>query len=172
MLVPRLLVGAGSAGCVLANRLTEDGSAFTFTNLIGGIVADREGGWFVTCGHAVVRRVFSPSVADRDFAKPVDKNKGASALLVAAYSGDLEGGLLWDVGVALGVEEPEQREPGLVGALHRDLPHGAREGRIAPRDGRMAFVKSPDNVSIELLQEGEPLATVEPWLSMENTGSW
>ena len=41
-----------------------------------------------------------------------------------------------------------------------------------PRDGRMAFVKSPDNVSIELLQEGEPLATVEPWLSMENTGSW
>ena len=41
-----------------------------------------------------------------------------------------------------------------------------------PRDGRMAFVKSPDNVSIELLQEGEPLARVEPWLSMENTGSW
>ena len=41
-----------------------------------------------------------------------------------------------------------------------------------PRDGRMAFVKSPDNVSIELLQEGESLATVEPWLSMENTGSW
>jgi lactoylglutathione lyase len=41
-----------------------------------------------------------------------------------------------------------------------------------PRDGRMAFVKSPDNISIELLQEGEPLATVEPWLSMENTGSW
>ena len=41
-----------------------------------------------------------------------------------------------------------------------------------PRDGRMAFVKSPDNVSIELLQEGEPLATVEPWFSMENTGSW
>ena len=41
-----------------------------------------------------------------------------------------------------------------------------------PRDGRMAFVKSPDNVSIELLQEGEPLAAVEPWLSMENTGTW
>ena len=41
-----------------------------------------------------------------------------------------------------------------------------------PRDGRMAFVKSPDNVSIELLQEGEPLAAVEPWLSMENTGNW
>lgn len=41
-----------------------------------------------------------------------------------------------------------------------------------PRDGHMAFVRSPDNVSIELLQEGERLAPAEPWASMENTGSW
>ncbi len=41
-----------------------------------------------------------------------------------------------------------------------------------PRDGRMAFVRSPDNISIELLQSGEPLAKAEPWASMENTGSW
>jgi lactoylglutathione lyase len=41
-----------------------------------------------------------------------------------------------------------------------------------PRDGRMAFVRSPDNVSIELLQEGEPLAPAEPWTSMENIGHW
>lgn len=41
-----------------------------------------------------------------------------------------------------------------------------------PRDGRMAFVRSPDNVSIELLQAGEPLAPAEPWASMENTGHW
>ncbi len=41
-----------------------------------------------------------------------------------------------------------------------------------PRDGRMAFVKSPDGISIELLQEGEALAPAEPWASMENTGSW
>ncbi len=41
-----------------------------------------------------------------------------------------------------------------------------------PRDGRMAFVRSPDNISIELLQAGEPLTPREPWLSMENTGSW
>ena len=41
-----------------------------------------------------------------------------------------------------------------------------------PRDGYMAFVKSPDNISVELLQKGEPLAPKEPWLSMENTGSW
>ncbi len=41
-----------------------------------------------------------------------------------------------------------------------------------PRDGRMAFVRSPDGISIELLQEGEALAPSEPWASMENTGSW
>ena len=41
-----------------------------------------------------------------------------------------------------------------------------------PRDGRMAFVKSPDNISVELLQEGESLAAAEPWASMENTGDW
>ncbi len=41
-----------------------------------------------------------------------------------------------------------------------------------PRDGRMAFVRSPDNVSIELLQQGKPLDPAEPWSSMENTGHW
>ena len=41
-----------------------------------------------------------------------------------------------------------------------------------PRDGRMAFIKSPDNISIEILQEGEALAIKEPWASMENNGSW
>ncbi len=41
-----------------------------------------------------------------------------------------------------------------------------------PRDGRMAFVRSPDNISIELLQAGEPLPPKEPWASMENTGHW
>lgn len=41
-----------------------------------------------------------------------------------------------------------------------------------PRCGNMAFIKSPDNISIELLQEGDPLPAAEPWASMENTGSW
>lgn len=41
-----------------------------------------------------------------------------------------------------------------------------------PRDGRMAFVKSPDGISIELLQKGEPLPPREPWVSMENVGTW
>jgi lactoylglutathione lyase len=41
-----------------------------------------------------------------------------------------------------------------------------------PRDGRMAFVRSPDNISIELLQQGAALPPAEPWKSMPNTGSW
>lgn len=41
-----------------------------------------------------------------------------------------------------------------------------------PRDGRMAFVRSPDNISVELLQAGDPLPPVEPWMSMPNTGVW
>ena len=41
-----------------------------------------------------------------------------------------------------------------------------------PRDGYMAFIKSPDNISIELLQKGEAKEPAEPWASMQNTGSW
>ena len=41
-----------------------------------------------------------------------------------------------------------------------------------PRDGHMAFVKSPDGISVELLQKGDRLPATEPWASMSNTGSW
>ena len=41
-----------------------------------------------------------------------------------------------------------------------------------PRDGRMAFVRSPDNISVELLQKGQALAPAEPWTTMPNTGEW
>lgn len=41
-----------------------------------------------------------------------------------------------------------------------------------PRDGYMAFIRSPDNISIELLQKGDPLPPAEPWASMPNTGTW
>ena len=41
-----------------------------------------------------------------------------------------------------------------------------------PRDGHMAFVRSPDNISVEFLQKGDPLPKQEPWASMENTGHW
>ena len=49
--------------------------------------------------------------------------------------------------------------------------HGVTINR-PPRDGRMAFVRSPDQISIELLQRGSALAPAEPWLSMPNTGAW
>jgi lactoylglutathione lyase len=49
--------------------------------------------------------------------------------------------------------------------------HGIAINR-PPRDGHMAFVRSPENVSIELLQRGSPLPPAEPWASMQNTGAW
>ena len=49
--------------------------------------------------------------------------------------------------------------------------HGVTINR-PPRDGRMAFVRSPDQISIELLQRGAALAPAEPWTSMPNTGAW
>ncbi len=53
----------------------------------------------------------------------------------------------------------------------RLMNHGIIINR-PPRDGRMAFVRSPDNISIELLQKGEALAPQEPWLNMPNAGVW
>ena len=52
------------------------------------------------------------------------------------------------------------------------LMEGGVTINFPPRDGRMAFVRSPDNISIELLQKGEALAPAEPWISMENIGTW
>ncbi len=56
--------------------------------------------------------------------------------------------------------------------LCRDLMDGSVTINRPPRDGRMAFVRSPDGISIELLQGGEGLEPKEPWASMQNTGSW
>jgi lactoylglutathione lyase len=59
----------------------------------------------------------------------------------------------------------------IYAACQRLMDHGVTISR-PPRDGRMAFVRSPDQISIELLQRGEPLAPAEPWVSMANVGSW
>jgi lactoylglutathione lyase len=53
----------------------------------------------------------------------------------------------------------------------RLMDHGVTINR-PPRDGRMAFVRSPDNISVELLQKGGRLEPAEPWKSMQNTGVW
>jgi len=57
----------------------------------------------------------------------------------------------------------------IYAACRRLMEHGVTINR-PPRDGHMAFVRSPDNISIELLQQGKPLAPAEPWASMPNTG--
>ena len=59
----------------------------------------------------------------------------------------------------------------IYAACQRLQEHGVTINR-PPRDGHMAFVRSPDQISIELLQKGEPLAPAEPWASMPNVGSW
>ena len=59
----------------------------------------------------------------------------------------------------------------IYAACDRLMKGGATINR-PPRDGHMAFVRSPDGISIELLQEGAPKAPAEPWSSMPNTGSW
>jgi lactoylglutathione lyase len=59
----------------------------------------------------------------------------------------------------------------IYAACQRFVDHGYTISR-PPRDGRMAFVRSPDLVSVELLQRGDVLAPSEPWLSMKNVGEW
>ena len=57
-------------------------------------------------------------------------------------------------------------------ALCEKLMAGGVTINRPPRDGRMAFIRSPDNISVELLQKGDSLPLKEPWLSMENVGHW
>ena|SRR5436190_21945103 len=59
----------------------------------------------------------------------------------------------------------------IYAACQRLIDHGYAISR-PPRDGRMAFVRSPDKISVELLQKGEALAPAEPWTSMKNVGEW
>jgi lactoylglutathione lyase len=59
----------------------------------------------------------------------------------------------------------------LYATCQRLIDHGVTINR-PPRDGWMAFVRSPDNISIELLQKGSPLEPAEPWKSMQNVGAW
>ena len=62
-----------------------------------------------------------------------------------------------------------------VDDIYATCTHLAAQGvtiNHPPRDGHMAFVRSPDNISIELLQKGDALAPAEPWASMPNTGAW
>ena len=61
--------------------------------------------------------------------------------------------------------------PDIYAACQRLVDHGVTISR-PPRDGRMAFVRSPDQISVELLQAGAALPAAEPWTSMPNVGAW
>ncbi len=99
--------------------------------------------------------------------KDLDQAKASQApLLELTYNWDPE-----DYGGGRNFGHLAYRVDDIYATCQRLMDVGVTISR-PPRDGHMAFVRSPDNVSIELLQEGEALAPREPWASMENTGEW
>lgn len=91
-------------------------------------------------------------------------NPEAEVELTYNYDDEAYGGARNFGHLAFGVDD-------IYAACERLQRHGVTINR-PPRDGRMAFVRSPDQISIELLQNGEALPPSEPWLSMPNVGSW
>jgi lactoylglutathione lyase len=105
--------------------------------------------------------VFLAAPGDRDSARAAQ-----SPLVELTYNWDAE-----SYGGGRNFGHLAYRVDDIYALCQRLLEAGTTINR-PPRDGHMAFVRSPDNVSIELLQKGEPLPPREPWLSMPNTGSW
>ena len=100
-------------------------------------------------------------------AKDVDSAKAtASPELELTYNWDPE-----EYGTGRNFGHHAYRVDNIYETCQRLMDAGITINR-PPRDGNMAFIKSPDNISIELLQEGDPLPPAEPWVSMENTGTW
>lgn len=105
--------------------------------------------------------VFLTAPDDRDRAEA-----DASPLVELTYNWDPEG---YKGGRNFGHLAFETED---IYALCQRLTDGGVTILRPPRDGRMAFVRSPDEISVELLQRGEALAPKEPWASMPNTGNW
>jgi lactoylglutathione lyase len=107
-----------------------------------------------------------------------DYPQGRFSLLFLAAPGDEEAQVEltynWDpesYGVGRNFGHLAYAVDDIYAACQRLAAHGVTILR-PPRDGHMAFVRSPDNISVELLQKGAALAPAEPWKSMPNTGSW
>lgn len=107
-----------------------------------------------------------------------DYEKGRFTLVFLAAPGDeqaqVELTYNWDpqpygIGRAFGHLAYEVED--IYAACQRLMDHGVTINR-PPRDGHMAFVRSPDRISVELLQRGDALPPKEPWASMPNTGEW
>ena len=108
----------------------------------------------------------------------VDDDKGRFTLIFLAAPGDEDAQVElthnWDeagYGDGRNFGHLAYRVDDIYATCRRILDAGHVVNR-PPRDGHMAFVRTPDGISIELLQGGEPLAPAEPWASMPNTGSW
>ena len=108
----------------------------------------------------------------------IDNDKGRFSLVFMAAPGQpecpVELTYNWDTedyGSARNFGHLAYAVDDIYAACLRLQEHGVTINR-PPRDGHMAFVRSPDQISIELLQKGEPLAPAEPWASMPNVGSW
>jgi lactoylglutathione lyase len=134
--------------------------------------------------HTMIR-VSDPDATIRFFAllglkelRRFDNEAGRFTLIFLAASGDEDAQVElthnWDEGgygegrnfghLAYAVDD-------IYGACQRLADGGVTINR-PPRDGRMAFVRTPDNISIELLQAGDALPSIEPWASMPNVGQW
>ena len=107
-----------------------------------------------------------------------DNEKGRYTLVFLAAPGDEQAQIElthnWDpedyrIGRAFGHVAYEVDD--IYATCRRLMDHGVLINR-PPRDGRMAFVRSPEKISIELLQKGAALAPREPWISMPNSGEW
>ncbi|MEO1542979.1 MAG: lactoylglutathione lyase [Pseudomonadota bacterium] len=102
-------------------------------------------------------------------AAPEDRRAAAEAsapLLELTYNWDPED---YDCGRNFGHLAFEVED---IYALCQDLTDKGITINRPPRDGRMAFIRSPDNISIELLQKGQAKQQAEPWASMQNSGTW
>jgi len=110
--------------------------------------------------------------------KRVDSEKGRFTLVFLAAPGDesaqIELTYNWDpeaYGGGRNFGHVAYEVDDIYATCRRLMEHGVTINR-PPRDGRMAFVRSPDRISVELLQKGAALAPQEPWVSMPNTGEW
>ena len=108
----------------------------------------------------------------------MSNEKGRFTLIVLAAPGDEEAQIElthnWDesgYGEGRNFGHIAYRVENIYETCQRLLDHGVTINR-PPRDGHMAFVRTPDDISIELLQQGEPLPPQEPWASMPNSGHW
>ena len=107
-----------------------------------------------------------------------DSGQGRYTLVFLAAPGDddaqVELTFNWDpetYGIGRAFGHLAYQVDDIYAACQRLVDHGVTINR-PPRDGRMAFVRSPDQISVELLQKGTALAPAEPWKSMPNVGAW